>query len=110
MDSIIEDHGEVIKMSLTKDKWAFPKTRRFSPVKVVNHNISYEPKMSDFERVNKTSPKRNNDQLGMGGSSPRFEYYSNRRKHGAFPSSQTYNSPTISTSKGQKSFLNQPNK
>ena len=46
----------------------------------------------------------------MGGSSPRFDYYSNRRKHGAFPSAHTYNSPTIATHKGGKSFLGQPNR
>ena len=40
MVEVSEQHG-VIKMSLLKDKWAFPKTRRFSPLKIVNHQVSY---------------------------------------------------------------------
>jgi len=101
----VSDDGEVIKMSHTKDKWAFSKSHRFSPVKLINHTVAYEPRLSDFEKVLKTSPNRA-AQKGMGGSSPRFEYYSNRRKHGAFPSSTTYNTHSISTNKGQQSFLN----
>ena len=99
----ISDEHRVIKMSLTKDKWAFPKSRRFDPIKLINHTVAYEPKLSDFEKVLKSSLNRA-DQKGMGGSSPRFEYYSNRRKHGAFPSSNTYNTHSISTNKGHRSF------
>ena len=79
-------------------------------MKVLNQNISYEPKMSDFERILKTEPRERTNRPGMGGCSPRFDYYSNRRKHGALPDPMTYNSNTIATNKGGKSFLNQPNK
>ena len=109
MEKITEENG-CIKMPVMKDKFAFTKTKRFSPVKVLNHEISYQPMMSDFERVLKTAPKEPSNRPGMGGCSPRFEYYSNRRKHGALPSAQTYSSNTISTNRGAKSFLNQPNK
>lgn len=78
MESIVETQG-VIKMSILKDKFAFSKRKRFDPTVSLNHNISYEPMMSDFERVIRTSPKQNS-KAGMGGSSPRFDYYSNRRK------------------------------
>ena len=96
-------------MPIVKDKFAFPRTMRFSPPKIINHQISYEPKMSDFERVLQTAPKQPT-RPGMGGSSPRFEYYSNRRKHGTIPSAQTHNSNTMATRNGGKSFLCQPNK
>ena len=91
-------------MPLQKDKFAFSKDKRFSPPKITNHQISYTPMLSDFERVlanNLTQPSR----PGMGGSSPRFDYYSNRRKHGTLPSSQTHNSAAIATNRGSKSFL-----
>ena len=96
-------------MSNEKDKFAFSKSKRFEQEKTVNHMCSYEPKVSDFERVIRTSstePRR----PGMGGSSPRFEYYSNKRKQGITPSSFSYNNNTIATNRGYKSFLNQPNK
>ena len=104
----MEINGE-IKMPMQKDKFAFTRTKRFSSPKIANQQISYVPKISDFERVLKTS-HHSPRQPGMGGSSPRFDYYSNRRKHGALPSSQSYSSNTISTNRGAKSFLNQPNK
>ena len=50
MEKVTEREGE-IKMPIVKDKFAFPRTMRFSPPKIINHQISYEPKMSDFERV-----------------------------------------------------------
>ena len=62
--------------------------------------------LSDFERVLATTTNK----TGMGGSSPRFDYSSNRRKHGTLPSAHTYNSAAIATSRGSKSFLHQPNK
>lgn len=40
----------------------------------------------------------------MGGSSARFDYYSNKRKQGTLPSSHTYNSPSLATHKGGASF------
>ena len=94
MEKIIEVNGE-LRMPIQKDKFAFSRTKRFSPVKVLNQNISYEPKMSDFERVLKTAPREPKNRPGMGGCSPRFDYYSNRRKHGALPDPMTYNSNTI---------------
>ena len=72
-------------------------------MKVLNHQIAYAPKLSDFERVRK-SPQRS----AIGGNSPRFEYYSSRRKQGALPSAQSYAGHNISTSRGAKAFLNQP--
>lgn len=45
----------------------------------------------------------------MGGASARFEYYSNRRKQGALPSSCSYNSGNLVTNKGGKAFTNQSN-
>jgi len=48
MDSIIEANG-VVKMPMQKDKFVFSKSLRFSPPKVLNDRVSYEPKMSDFE-------------------------------------------------------------
>ncbi len=92
-------------MSNEKDKFAFSKSKRFDEEKTINHLCSYEPKVSDFERVIRTSstePRR----PGMGGSSPRFEYYSNKRKQGITPSSFSYNNNTIATNRGYKSFLN----
>ena len=86
MEQIMEEKGE-IKMPLMKDKFAFTRTKRFSPPKIANHQICYEPKMSDFERVLRTAPKEPRSRPGMGRCSPRFEYYSNRRKHGTLPSS-----------------------
>ena len=88
-----------------RDKFTFSKSKRFGEEKTLNHMCSYEPKVSDFERVIRTSstePRR----PGMGGSSPRFEYYSNKRKQGVTPSSFSYNTNTISTNRGYKSFLN----
>ena len=73
-------------MTIQKDKFAFSKGVRFGAPKVLNQQISYEPKMSDFERVIRTSPTRPM-RPGMGGTSSRFDYYSSRRKHGALPSS-----------------------
>lgn len=78
MEKIVEENG-IIKMSIVKDKFAFSKSRRFSPVKVLNHRVAYSPKTSDFERVQKESPTRPR-QPGMGGASARFDYYSSRRK------------------------------
>ena len=106
MENIVESKGGEIKMAIKKDKFAFTRTKRFSPVKVLNQEVSYEPKMSDFERVLKTAPKEPANRPGLGGCSPRFDYYSSRRKHGNLPSAQTHNSNTISTNRGAKSFLN----
>ncbi len=50
MDKIFEDDG-MVKMPLQKDKFAFSKSVRFSPVKVLNQRVSYEPAMSDFEKT-----------------------------------------------------------
>lgn len=107
MEKIVEEDG-VIKMPILKDKFAFPKSRRFSPVKVMNHRVSYTPRTSDFERVLKESPMRPR-QPGMGGASARFDYYSSRRKQGALPSSASYNSAGFATKKGGKSFSGQTN-
>ena len=53
--------------------------------KVYNHNVSYEPKKSEFD-VKK--------QLGSGRafyqSSQRFAYYSSPEKHGKLPSPGSY--------------------
>ena len=85
LDQITEVNGE-IKMPLQKDKFAFPKQRRFSPPKITNHQISYTPLLSDFERVRAASISGKPTIPGMGGSSSRFDYYSSRRKHGTLPS------------------------
>ena len=95
----------MLKIHAQKDKFAFSKSKRFDEGKLLNHMCSYEPKMSDFERVSRTSPNEPR-RPGMGGSSPRFEYYSNKRKQGFTPSSFSYNTNTISTNRGYKSFLN----
>lgn len=47
-----------IKITRAKDNFAFSKSRRFSPVKILNQHVSYEPRMSDFDRILKESPKR----------------------------------------------------
>ena len=106
MERIVEENGE-IKMPVMKDKFAFSKSRRFDHLKIDNHQIAYTPKLSDFDKA-ATAPQQRKP--GMGGSSPRFDYYSNRRKQGALPSSFTYNSNSIATNRGGKSFLHQPYK
>ena len=108
MDKISEIDGE-IKMPLQKDKFAFSKSKRFSPPKIANHQISYTPMLSDFERVLHQAPNQP-VRPGMGGVSQRFDYYANRRNHGTLPSAVTHNSSYLATSRGGKSFLQQPNK
>ena len=46
------------KLNIQKDKFAFSKTKRFSPPKIYNHEISYEPKLSDFDRITRSMPKK----------------------------------------------------
>jgi len=95
METIEERVAGEKRMTVQKDKFGFAKSSRFSPPKITNHVVAYEQSLSDFDRV-LLRPKRN----AMGGSSPRFEYYSSRRKQGALPSAHSYNNHALSTNKG----------
>ena len=99
MDRVTVDNGQ-IKMSQHQHKWAFSKNRRFSPVKILNENISYEPLTSDFEKVRKQA-RYKPAQPGMGGASARFDYYSSQRKHGALPSPFSHNTTNLPNNKGK---------
>ena len=48
-----------LKLNINQNKFAFSKTKRFSPPKIYNQQISYEPKLSDFDRITRQQPKKN---------------------------------------------------
>lgn len=97
--------GLVVVYGQRNQQYTFNKSTRFDTTKVLNHQVGYRPKVSDFE---KTRP--NVVLNGLGGTSPRFDYYSSRRKHGDLPSSLSYSTGQQPTRKGHRSFLQQPNK
>jgi hypothetical protein len=83
----------VTNASPTKQNHAFSKHKRFdiNPIPGINENISYAPKISDFE-IFKSVRERNGQKVpGFGGStSSRFDYVPQKRKAGPGPFS--YNS------------------
>ena len=88
-----------------KDNFKFSKSPRFSPIKVMNENITYDPILTHKRH---SSIAIGAPDSGMGGFQSRFRYMPTKKKNGYTPSSFTYNTHSIASNRGVQCFRDHP--